>query len=179
MVCVSIASFYLYHLEYLYVSFLINKRNDAIQLIELSSAIARWQCFLPVCVSMCVFVNFFPDDLTVKHWCHTNDSLQEYKSVCLVVKYMSYIIMTSAMTSTGQKNRLEYENCPNWVSFYRTGWKQNIVKLVLHGKSFEYTQVSVLVSVWNIETIFGDFQIPCFAHDSFSTSDIKTKWQIA
>ena len=61
-----------------------------------SPAIARWKCFNPVCLFVCVW-------LSMKDWCHTNNILQVHGWGCLVVQVMFHALMTSLMTSQDHK----------------------------------------------------------------------------
>ena len=58
-----------------------------------------------VCLCVCVYVchDVYPDDLTMKDWCHTNNILQVHCWGCLVVQVMFHALMTSLMTSQGHK----------------------------------------------------------------------------
>ena len=64
--------------------------------------------FLP-CVFVCVWLSVYvchdvcPDNLTMKDWCHTNNSLKVCCWGCLVVQVMFHAIMTSLMTSQDHK----------------------------------------------------------------------------
>ena len=58
--------------------------------------------FVSVCLSMFVTM-FFPDDLTMKDWCHTNNILQVHCWGCLVLQVMFHALMTSLMTSQDHK----------------------------------------------------------------------------
>ena len=53
-----------------------------------------------VCLCVCVYVSHdvFPDDLTMKDWCHTNNTLQVHCWGCLVVQVIFHALMTSLMT---------------------------------------------------------------------------------
>ena len=64
-----------------------------------------------VCVSVYVCHDVWPDDLTMKDWCHTKNILQVHCWGCLVVQIMFHALMTSLMTSqdhTGQILKLIY-----------------------------------------------------------------------
>ena len=58
-----------------------------------------------VCLCVCVYVchDVCPDDLAMKDWCHTNNILQVHCWRCLVVQVMFHALMTSLMTSQGDK----------------------------------------------------------------------------
>ena len=58
-----------------------------------------------ICLFVCVYVchDVCPDDLTMKDWCHTNNVLQVHCWRCLVVQVMFHALMTSLMTSQGDK----------------------------------------------------------------------------
>ena len=62
-----------------------------------------------VCLLFCLFVCVYvchdvcPDNLTTKDWCHPNNILQVHCSRCLVVQVMFHALMTSLMTSQGDK----------------------------------------------------------------------------
>ena len=57
--------------------------------------------FVCVCVYVCHDV--CPDDLTMKDWSHTNNILQVDCWRCLVVQDMFHALMTSLVTSQGDK----------------------------------------------------------------------------
>ena len=59
----------------------------------------------PPCVCVCLFVYHYvcPGESTMKDWYHTNNILQEYRWRSLVVQVMFYRLMTSSMTSSGEK----------------------------------------------------------------------------
>ena len=59
--------------------------------------------FVCLCVSIYVCHDVCPDDLTMKDWCHTNNILQVHCWRCLVVQVMFHTLMTSLMTSQGDK----------------------------------------------------------------------------
>ena len=52
---------------------------------------------------LCLYHDVCPDDLTMKDWCHTNNILQVHCWGCLVVQVMFHALMTSLMTSQGDK----------------------------------------------------------------------------
>ena len=54
-----------------------------------------------VFVCLCIYHNVYPDDLTMKDWCHTNNILQVHYWGCLVMQVMSHALMTSSMVSPG------------------------------------------------------------------------------
>ena len=96
--------------RYYWVAVNKSSRNDCMtqsSCVLLSPAIARWNCFHPVCLFVCVCVSMChdvcPDDLTMKDWCHTNNILQVHCWGCLVVQVMFHALMTSSMTSPGHK----------------------------------------------------------------------------
>ena len=62
----------------------------------LSPALARWSCFHPVCLFMCVCLCF-------SRWCHTTNILEVYSWGCLLVQVMFHVLVTSSMTSPGHK----------------------------------------------------------------------------
>ena len=59
--------------------------------------------FVCLCVVVYVCHDVCPDDLTMKDWCHTNNSLQAHCWGCLVVQVMDHALMTSLMTSQDYK----------------------------------------------------------------------------
>ena len=60
-------------------------------------------CVFVVWLSVFVYHNVCPDDLTMKDWCHTNNILQVHFGRCLVVQVMFHALMTLLMTSQGHK----------------------------------------------------------------------------
>ena len=62
------------------------------------------QCvFVRVCVSAYVCHDVYLDDLTLKEWCHTNNTLQVHSWWSLIVQVMFHTLMTSSMKSAGHK----------------------------------------------------------------------------
>ena len=60
---------------------------------------------LCVCLCVCVYVchDVCPDDLTMKDWRHTNNSLRVYSWGCLAEQIMFHALVASSMTSPGHK----------------------------------------------------------------------------
>ena len=59
--------------------------------------------FVCVWLSVYVYHDVYPDDLTMKDWCHINNILQVHCWGCLVVQVMFHTLMTSLMTSRDHK----------------------------------------------------------------------------
>ena len=59
--------------------------------------------FVCLCVVVYVCHDVYPDDLTMKDWCHTNNILQIHCWGCLVMQVMFHALMTSLMTSQDHK----------------------------------------------------------------------------
>ena len=77
---------------------------DVIFITRVSEVIMFSPCvFVCLWLCLCLYHDVFPDDLTMKDWCHTNNILQVHCWGCLVVQVMFYALMTSSMTSPGHK----------------------------------------------------------------------------
>ena len=59
--------------------------------------------FVCLFVTLCLYHDVCPDDLTMKDWCHTNNILQVHCWGCLVVQVIFHALMTSSMMSQGHK----------------------------------------------------------------------------
>ena len=59
--------------------------------------------FVCLFVTLCLYHDVCPDNLTMKDCCHTNNILQVHFWGCLVVQVMFHALMTSSMTSPGHK----------------------------------------------------------------------------
>ena len=82
--------------------------------------------FVCVCVYVCHDV--CPDDLTMKDWCNTNNILQVHCWRCLVVQGMFHALMTSLMTSQGDKvgQSFEIDIYPSIFALERQSKAQNV-----------------------------------------------------
>ena len=104
----------------------------------LSPALARWKCFHPVCLCVCVWLSAYvchdvcSDDLAMKDWCHTNNIRQVYSWGYLIVPVMFHALVTSSMTSPGHKvgQILKLINPPQYFS-YRVDQKLNILEMLV------------------------------------------------
>ena len=84
--------------------------------------------FICLFVTLCLYHDVCPDDLTMKDWCHTNNTLQVHCWGCLIVQVMFYALMTSSMTSPGHKvgSNFESDISPSIFELERRSKAQNV-----------------------------------------------------
>ena len=96
--CICIIRLWLQLYEYIFMTSLMTSPGHKI---------GRGDNVFTLCVclfvTLCLYRDVCPDDLTMKDWCHTNNILQVHCLGCLVVQVMFHALMTSSMTSPGHK----------------------------------------------------------------------------
>ena len=121
----NVMNMYLYKCSHKLMKPMHSKFNDDI-LARFIARVSEVIMFSPcVCVSVCFCLSIYvchdvyPDDLTMKDWCHTNNILQVHCWGCLVVQVMFYALMTSLMTSQGHKvgQILQLIYLPQYLSY--------------------------------------------------------------
>ena len=87
------------------LDFILRSLKNQFIFITRDSEVIMFSPCVFVCLCVCVYVchDVCPDDLIMKDWCHTNNILQVHCWRCLVVQVMFQALMTSLMTSQGDK----------------------------------------------------------------------------